>query len=100
MRKVGTSFFLLKKWLFLTLIYSISDGRNKNLRPLFDTNIPAISGNYAEHDFFAPPNFEIFILEISAKCLNILHQHFFRALASPVDIVCSRGLGEGVRFSG
>ena len=36
-------------------------------------------------------NFKIYIFEISAKFLTFLHQHFFRAPPSPVEIVCSRG---------
>ena len=31
------------------------------------------------------------MFEISAKFLTFLHQHFFRAPPSPVEIVCSRG---------
>ena len=35
--------------------------------------------------------FKIYVFKISAKFLNCLHQHFFRALPSPVNIVCNRG---------
>ena len=35
--------------------------------------------------------FKIYVFKISAKFLECLHQHFFRALASPVKIVCNRG---------
>ena len=40
---------------------------------------------------FPKPDFKIYIFEISAKFLNCLPQHFFRAVPSPVEIVCSRG---------
>ena len=42
----------LKKWLFLTFWMDTSNARNKNLRPLFNTNIPPISGKYGLRNHF------------------------------------------------
>ena len=44
--------FQLKKWLFLTFWMDTSNARNKNLRPLFNTNIPPISGKYGLRNHF------------------------------------------------
>ena len=44
--------FQLKKWLFLTFWMGTSNARNKNLRPLFNTNIPPISGKYGLRNHF------------------------------------------------
>ena len=44
--------FQLKKWLFLTSRMDTSNARNKNLRPLFNTNIPPISGKYGLRTHF------------------------------------------------
>ena len=52
-RKVRKSpLFQLKKWLFLTFRMDTSNARNKNLRPLFNTNIPPISGKYGLRNHF------------------------------------------------
>ena len=44
--------FKLKKGLFLTFRMGTSNARNKNLRPLFNTNIPPISGKYGLRNHF------------------------------------------------
>ena len=46
------SLFKLKKGLFLTFRMGTSNARNKNLRPLFNTNIPPISGKYGLRNHF------------------------------------------------
>ena len=51
----GGSFLKLakvKKGLFLTFRMGTSNARNKNLRPLFNTNIPPISGKYGLRNHF------------------------------------------------
>ena len=40
--------------LFLTLGLGTSNARNENLRPLLNTNIPPISGNYDLRNHFLP----------------------------------------------
>ena len=40
--------------LFLTLGFGTSNARNENLRPLLNTNIPLISGNYGLRNHFWP----------------------------------------------
>lgn len=44
--------FKVKKGLFLTFRMGTSNARNKNLRPLFNTNIPPISGKYGLRNHF------------------------------------------------
>ena len=46
------SLFKLKRGLFLTFRMGTSNARNKNLRPLFNTNIPPISGKYGLRNHF------------------------------------------------
>ena len=51
-QRQSQSLFKLKKGLFLTFRMGTSNARNKNLRPLFNTNIPPISGKYGLRNHF------------------------------------------------